>query len=290
MNKTYRLELDVTLDEIDESQAVQIAREYYRKTGGAEEPVGKRGRRHRTIPPGEFVSGIKEAIMELVGANDLLKKAGIKLVGVTCLESDSEEIAPEEHVTITDQRSDGSIEEDAPGPGKGALDEFETRMYLCRWPNGEFSVVMAPTRRDALIELDEWAPGYPSLLFPMDSCMVDFGLNDDGGIELNQLGEDTEDFIWKTASPALDEARHSKGAIRPDGEYTAEGKELIRKAVVHERTRLRDSQLGDAPAETEAGKDLQKQLGMAGPVADHYIQERAKRILQSDNPKKGKPN
>jgi hypothetical protein len=234
------------------------------------------------------VSDIKEAIMELVDANDLLKKAGINLVGVTCMELDPEEIAPEEHSTITDQRSDGSIEEDA--PGKGALDEFETGMYMCRWPNGDFSVVMAATRRDALIELDEWAPGYSSLLFPMDSCMVDFGLNDDGGIELNQLGEDTEDFIWKTAYPALDEARHREGAMRPDGEYTAEGKELIRKAVVHERTRLGDSPPGDAPAETEAGKNLQKQLGMAGPVADHYIQERAKRILESDNPKKGKPN
>lgn len=133
--------------------------------------------------------------MELVGANDLLKKAGINLAGATCVELDPEEIAPEEHATITDQRSDGSNEEDA--PGKGAPDEFETGMYMCGWPNGEFSVVMAATTRDALTNLDEWAPEYPSLLFPMDSCMVDFGLNDDGGTELNQLGEDTKTLFGR---------------------------------------------------------------------------------------------
>jgi hypothetical protein len=163
-------------------------------------------------------------------------------------------------------------------------------MYLCRWPNGEFSLIMAPTRREALIELDEWAPGHPDQLFPMDSCMLDFGLNDEGQIELNQFGEDTEAFIWETAYPVLDEIRHNEVLMGPDGQYTPEGKELIRKAVEQERTRLWENQAKGPEAETEAGKQLQKQLGMAGPVADYYVQQTAKRILESKPRKKGKPN
>jgi hypothetical protein len=38
------------------------------------------------------------------------------------------------------------------------------------------------------------------------------------------------------------------------------------------------------------GKQLQKQLGMAGLVADYYIRQNAKRILESKPRKKGKPN
>ena len=120
--------------------------------------------------------------------------------------------------------------------------------------------------------------------------MLDFRLNDDGQIEFNQFGEDTEAFIWETAYPELDQLRYSEAVIRPDGEYTAEGKEVIRKAVEHERTRLWDNQPQDPAAETEAGKELQKELGMAGPVADHFIRERARRILESQPSKKGKVN
>ena len=65
---------------------------------------------------------------------------------------------------------------------------------------------------------------------------------------------------------------------------------MIRKAVEHERTRLWDNQPLDSPAETEAGGNIQKKLGMAGPVGDHYVQEGAKLPLESDTPKKGKPD
>jgi hypothetical protein len=120
--------------------------------------------------------------------------------------------------------------------------------------------------------------------------MVDFRLSDEARIELGEFGEDTGDVIWKTAYPVLDKVRCKVGIMRPDGEYTRKGKEVIRKAVEQERTRLWDNQPVDPAAETEAGKDLQKKLGMAGPVADHYIQAGAKRVLESDTPKKGKPS
>jgi hypothetical protein len=44
MKKRYRVELDVTVDGVDESKLLQIAREYYRKTGGAGETAGEDAR------------------------------------------------------------------------------------------------------------------------------------------------------------------------------------------------------------------------------------------------------
>lgn len=290
MKKTYKVELEITLDETLESQAIQVARDYYQSSGGAQEPLGKSGRRVREIRLDEFVSNAQDAIRELAPANEWFKKAGIEVVGVSCGE-------PE--VDKGEQAQHGSGEPgqpyEGPDPEEGTsadvdLDECETGMYLCRWPNREFSLVMASTRREALIELDEWAPGHPGQLFPMESCMLDFGLNEEGEIQFNEFGEDTEAFIWETAYPVLDEVRYSEALMGPDGQYTPEGKELIRKAVEQERARLWENQPKGPEAETEAGKQLQKELGMAGPVADYHIQETARRILESKPRKKGKPN
>ena len=164
--------------------------------------------------------------MELADANDFFKKAGVEVVGVSCGEPEGDGAGEEDRGRAQRQQgTETSAREDAPGDMH--LDEFETGMYLCRWPNGEFSLVMAPTRRDALVELDEWAPGHSGQLFPMGSCMLDFRLSDDGQVEFNQFGEDTEAFIWETAYPELDQLRYSEAVMRPDGEYTPEGKELF---------------------------------------------------------------
>lgn len=289
MKKTYKVELEITLDEATESQAIEVAREYYRKVGGAQEPVGKSGRRLREIPADKFVSDAMDAIMELADANDWFKKAGIEVVGVSCGEPKGDQASQEQHDLVAEQQGPEAVEEEV-APGELNLDEFETGMYLCRWPNGEFSLVMASTRREALIQLDEWAAGHPGQLFPIESCMLDFGLNDDGQIEFNQFGEDTEALIWETAYPMLEEVWFREDILRPDGRCTAEGQELIRKAVEQERKRLWENQPTGPEAETEVGKELKEQLGMAGPVADHFIQERARKILESLPPKKGKAN
>lgn len=200
--RTYRVELKITLDEALESQAIQAAREYYGESGGAEEPIGKHGRRMRKISAEEFVSDARDAIMELADANEWFEKAGIEVVGVSCGEPEGDQVGQEQRHIAGKQEGLEGAEEDV-RPGELDLDEFETGMYLCRWPNGEFSLVMAETRRDALLELDERAAGHPAQLFPMEWCMLDFGLNDDGQIEFNQFGEDTEALFGKLLTPCL---------------------------------------------------------------------------------------
>ena len=147
----------------------------------------------------------------------------------------------------------------------------------------------ANTRREALVQLDEWAGAHPSQLFPVDSCMVDFRLNDLGEIELGQFGEETEYFIWETCYPDLRTVL-SKAGPEDGGEYTAEAKESIRHAVQHERDRLWKNQPEGPQAKTEYGRTLQRALRTVGPVADYYVEEMADRILKSHNDKGRKPN
>ena len=62
------------------------------------------------------------------------------------------------------------------------------RLFVCRWPNGDFSIVSAQDREDAVIQLDEWGNAEQARLWPMETCMIDFRLNDSGEIELNDPG------------------------------------------------------------------------------------------------------
>ena len=288
MRKTIKLEVEVTLDESVQQHVILAAREHYVDHGQARVPLDDKSERWREIPAEEFIPDAVSAIMELIGANDLLERAGVEVTAVSSCETPQSQFRRqttrqthlEEAVSFRDQRQ-ASREAD--------LDEFETGIYLCRWPNGDFSLVAAETRREALVELDEWDATHPCQLFPLESCMVDFRLDDQGEIELKQFGEETEEFIWEINYPKLHALLLS---VMPmdGGEHSAKAKESIRQAVQHERERLWRNQPAHPEAETEVGKTLQKRLRTTGPVADYYVQEMANRILRAKDVKGGKPN
>ena len=77
-------------------------------------------------------------------------------------------------------------------------------VYVCRWPNGDFSVVQARDKKVAIIKLDELdnAEGCP--LIRLDECQIHFRLTDEGQLELQSFGEETESGIWKFCYPLLD--------------------------------------------------------------------------------------
>ena len=54
-------------------------------------------------------------------------------------------------------------------------------------------MVKADNRKDAVVQLDEWAGAEPDWLVPVDTCMVDFRLNDRGKIEFAE---------WEKAIPS----------------------------------------------------------------------------------------
>jgi len=288
MRKTITLELEATLDESVEESVIQVAREHYSEVGGSRVTLDHKGVRWREVPAEEFIPDTVSAIMELIAANDLLEEAGVEMTAVSARQGGREETRP----PVAGEAEVQEVPSLTIRPGEGSeadLDEFETGAYLCRWPNGDFSLVTANTRREALVQLDEWDVTHPSQLFPLEFCMVDFRLNDLGEIELKQFGEETEDLIWETSYPEL-LALLSQVMPRDGSEYAAGVKESIRQAVQHERTRLWKNQPESPPAETEIGRTLQKRLRTAGPVADYYVQELATRILKSTDDKCGKPN
>jgi hypothetical protein len=289
MKKTIKLEVEVTLDESAKQRAIQVARAHYSEMGQATAPLDDKPDHWREVPPEEFIPDAEAAVMELIGANDLLEKAGVE---VTAVSGPDPQLRLEE-LRLQEPREAGS--QDAAhlkghgGDSEDGLDEFETGVYLCRWPNGDFSFVTANTRREALVQLDEWAGAHPSQLFTVDSCMVDFRLNDLGEIELGQFGEETEYLIWETCYPDLRTVLSNVGPEDGD-EYTAEAKESIRHAVQHERARLWKNQPEGPQAKTEFGRTLQKALRTVGPVADYYVEQMADRILRSNNHKRREPN
>jgi hypothetical protein len=79
-------------------------------------------------------------------------------------------------------------------------------MYLCRWPNGDCSVVSARTKSEAIELLDEWGNAEQALLARITDCMFDFRLGDDGQFELADIGEATQDCIMETCYPELNQA------------------------------------------------------------------------------------
>ena len=163
-------------------------------------------------------------------------------------------------------------------------------MYICRWPNGEFSIVNARTKDDAIVMLDEWGNAEQASLKRIPDCMFDFRLRDDGEIELADIGEATHDFIMETCYPELDKAL-STAEWQDDGlTFSANGQKQIRYAVERERTRLWSSQPPAKEAETEIGRDIQRQTGAASVMVDRIVRQAATKRLQSEEGEGKKPN
>jgi len=288
MAKTMKLEVEVTRRDGGEERAIQVAREHYSRGAKATAPLDDKSERWREIPSEEFIPDAAAAMMELIGANVLLETAGAEVTAVSVREPWREGSGLQEtsKPVPTEAEQQGGLSQ---GTNEPDLDEFETGVYLCRWPNGDFSLVTANTRREALVALDEWGGAHPTQLSPIDVCMVDFSLNDQGEIELAEFGAETEHLVWETCYPELHEIL-SSARTEDGGERTAEVKELIRQAVQHERSRLWGDQPECPQAKTEIGRTLQKRLRTVGPVADYYVEEMANRILESKDDKGGKPS
>jgi hypothetical protein len=163
-------------------------------------------------------------------------------------------------------------------------------VYLCRWPNGEFSIVSAASRELAIEMLDEWGNAEQASLSRMADCMLDFRLTDDGQMEFASVGETTYDHIVKTCYPELGKAL-AKASWEPDGlSLSARSQRRIREAVQMERTRLWDSQPAPKDAETTVGREIQKRTGAASVLVNRIVREAAKKRLESKEGEGKKPN
>jgi hypothetical protein len=107
--------------------------------------------------------------------------------------------------------------------------------------------------------------------------MVDFRLNSEGELELQEFGEVLNDHVWEKAFPILTEAR--RVALADGDEPTSAGKEMIRKAVQREKERLVGKKRLKT-ADTELGKSIQKQTGAPAVLVNRYVKRRATQVLE----------
>ena len=146
-------------------------------------------------------------------------------------------------------------------------------LFLCRWPNGDFSVVKASSKDEAIELLDEIGNAEGSPVTPInDNFMVHFVLTDDGDFELQGWGEETGELIMKRAYPVLDEARMSS-LDKSDTERT----DIIRRAVVRERDRVVEKRV--KTPKTLLGQNLKGMMDAPTRKIDRIVnEETAKRL------------
>ena len=154
-------------------------------------------------------------------------------------------------------------------------------VYLCRWPNGAVSIVQARNKTEAIVRLDEFDNAETSEISRLDELLLDFDLDDEGQLQLNQIGEGCEDEIRGRAYPELEAAWRSDELEELD-DTSEEYRAKIREAVARERTRLKDRwrSLKVRPPKTELGKRIQKQTGAASALVDQWVEEIGAEILE----------
>ncbi len=151
-------------------------------------------------------------------------------------------------------------------------------VYVCRWPNGDCSVVQARTKQAAIIKLDEMdnAEGCP--LFKLDECQIHFRLTDEGQLELQSCGEETESGIWNVCYPVLDGVLPDKA---PD-DWSVTEREAVHHAVRQERDRVQPVDVPE-PA-TALGRDMKAKLGAPTTLIDDLVRREGTQILKRLTP------
>lgn len=158
-------------------------------------------------------------------------------------------------------------------------------VFLCRWPNGDFSLVAAPHKAAAIEELDEVANAEGSPMRRMPAFQAHFRLNDAGELVLEQFGDATIEAIMSFCYPLLENARQEnldraaeEGRDADPDAPTSEEQARIAAAVRRERERVKPGP-GPTPC-TELGERIKQQTDAPTSMIDRYTREAATTILQ----------
>jgi hypothetical protein len=156
-------------------------------------------------------------------------------------------------------------------------------LFLCRWPNGDSSVVLAPTSDDALIELDQVGNAEGCPLAELRTFQIHFALTDQGGLALESFGEDTKEellaFAYPVLESALDEAYGDDGhegfeSLPPDRQAA------IASAVEQERSRVAADEAATTDPQTKLGSELKGQTDLPTVLIDRLVRHRTTKSLK----------
>ena len=154
-------------------------------------------------------------------------------------------------------------------------------IFMCRWPNGDFSVVNAATKNDAIYLLDEVGngEGCPVKVLKKD-FMLHFTLADDGEIELELLGELLDEEIMEFGYPLLSKALSESSEFDDDdhSEKAAQARENVRQAVLQERERV-TARKSKQPR-TLIGQRLKNEMDAPTNKIEQILESAAKEALK----------
>ncbi len=159
-------------------------------------------------------------------------------------------------------------------------------VFMCRWPNGDFSFVSARNKSKAIEKLDEIANAEGCPLSVVRDFMVHFRLEEDGSFEHEGFGEVTENTIWKDY-PILDETFTRIFEENEGRQLTREHMQVIGEAVGKERERVKAKKMKQ-PA-TQLGREIKKVMDVPTSMIEREIKKTAMEKLREFKPK-GKPN
>src|SRR6516162_8109326 len=155
-------------------------------------------------------------------------------------------------------------------------------VYMCRWPNGDFSVVKARNKDEAIEFLDEVdnAEGCP--LLALEDFMAHFRLTDNGEFKQDSrlFGEDTQNQILRLGYPVLDKAFHDALVTSTDGfgGYTEKGQKQIRLAVAMERERVSAREVKGP--KTLLGSKIKRMMDAPSKMIDKIVESEAMKKLE----------
>lgn len=157
-------------------------------------------------------------------------------------------------------------------------------VFMCRWPNGDFSVVKAANKNEAIEFLDEVGNAEGCPVTPIKDFMVHFGLRDDGEFELQTYGEMTREHVMRLGYPALaDVLRKVYGA----GMVADDAQKEIRLAVDKERERVTPRKVKEP--RTLLGRKIKAMMDAPTRKIDRILEEETTEALKRFKDK-GKAN
>jgi hypothetical protein len=160
-------------------------------------------------------------------------------------------------------------------PGnRESQEEGRMPVYICRWPNGDFSVVSAANRERAIELLDEIGNAEGSPISVIKDFMIHFELKDSGELEFESFGEATEGKIIEWGYPLLDDAwaAVASGSLGED-----ERANVMRQAVAAERERVVHK---SKEPETELGKRIKGLTDAPAGTINAIVKNQARRSLE----------
>lgn len=126
--------------------------------------------------------------------------------------------------------------------------------FLCRWPNGDLSIVSARDRNEAIIILDEIGDATEAELFETNELFINFTLTDQGHLEFENFNESFDTDVMEKCYPLI---------LKAQMEDEDESEDYL-QATVAERLRLGQVQVDETD-------ELAKNIFIARLVADNSI-------------------